>query len=136
MGTALSVEQVQRELHTLRDEVRTLSRTLKKGRKSTLSTDHPYIVRVDGVRGGEPIIRGTGICVRTIIERFRLLNETPEQIASAYPPLTLSQVYAALSYYYDHPQEIEAYITENEAALWKKLPTLQNTYRNLAEFAE
>jgi len=63
-------------------------------------------------------VRGTGISVRTIVERIRL-GETPEQIASTYPALTLAQVYVVLSYYYDHPQEIEAYISENEAALWK-----------------
>lgn len=122
MGTVSFVEQVHQELRSLRDEVQALSRIMKRDREGTLSTEHPYIVRIKGVRGGEPIIRGTGISARTIVERFRLLNETPEQIASAYPPLSMSQVYAALSYYCDHPLEIEAYVTENEAALWKKLP--------------
>jgi uncharacterized protein (DUF433 family) len=31
-------------------------------------TDHPHIVKVQGVASGEPIILGTRIMVRTIVE--------------------------------------------------------------------
>jgi uncharacterized protein (DUF433 family) len=37
---------------------------------------------------------------------------TPDQIHESYPHLSLAQIYAALSYYYDHKQEIDAEIDE------------------------
>ena len=82
----------------------------------SLPTEHPYIVRIEGVCGGRPIIAGTRISVRTIIERVRL-GDSPEQIVENHPPLTLAQVYDALSYYHEHKAEIEAEIAANEEAL-------------------
>jgi hypothetical protein len=40
---------------------------------------------------------------------------TPEQILEKYPDLTLAQVHAALTYYYDNLEQIDAYIAEDEA---------------------
>jgi uncharacterized protein (DUF433 family) len=77
-----------------------------------LLTEHPHIVRKDTLLGGEPVIQGTRTPVRAIIEMTRL-GETPETIRQALPYLSLAQIHDALSYYYDHPEEIEAYITQN-----------------------
>jgi uncharacterized protein (DUF433 family) len=78
---------------------------------------------VQGVKGGEPIIRGTGVTVQTIV----VLTQhglTPEQIVEEYEGiLTLAQVHDALGYYYDHPGEIEQYIAENQAALERAWPS-------------
>jgi len=53
-----------------------------------------------------------------------------EQIVADYPPLTLTQVYDALSCYHEHKAEIESEIAANEEALaWV---TKQSA--NLAEF--
>lgn len=75
-------------------------------------TDHHYIVRVDGILSREPVIRGTRTPVRAIVENVRL-GLHPEEIPDHLPHLTMGQVYDALSYYYDHPQEIEEYIELN-----------------------
>jgi uncharacterized protein (DUF433 family)/uncharacterized protein YuzE len=82
--------------------------------------EHPRIVRIEGVRGGEPLVKGTGISVRTIVERTKL-GDTPAQIADDYPTLTIAQVYDALSYYHEHTQEIEEYIRQNKEALCQAL---------------
>jgi uncharacterized protein (DUF433 family) len=104
------------ELNSLREEVRALKEQVASyTARPPMPTDHPYIVRIRGMRGGEPIIRGAYISVRAIIERTRL-GETPEQVLEAYEKLTLAQVYDALSYYHDHTDEIEGYIRENEEA--------------------
>jgi len=79
-------------------------------------TEHPHIVRIDGVCGGRPIIAGTRISVRTIVERVSL-GDSPEQIVENYPPLTLAQIYDALSYYHEHKSEIKAEMAANEEAL-------------------
>jgi len=117
----LDSKRIYAELDTLREEIQGLKQMVGEVAtriRPTIQTEHPHIVRVEGIRGGEPIIKGTGISVRTIVERTRLSDE-PEQIINDYPHLTLAQVYDALSYYHEHPQEIEQYIAENKAALCK-----------------
>jgi len=37
---------------------------------------------------------------------------TPAEIVATYPTITLAQVHAALAYYYDHRDEIQAEIEE------------------------
>jgi prevent-host-death family protein len=74
---------------------------------------HPRIVRRPDVSDGEPTLQGTRISVRYIVERFSN-GSTPSDIVDALPHLSISQVYDALSYYYDHRDEIDQLITESE----------------------
>ena len=74
--------------------------------------EHPNITRNERILGGEPIIRGTRTPVRAIVENWRL-GLAPEEIPIHLPHLTLAQVFAALSYYSDHQEEINAYIEAN-----------------------
>jgi hypothetical protein len=39
---------------------------------------------------------------------------SPEEIHSAYPHLSLGQIYAALSYYHDHASDIDAQIAADQ----------------------
>jgi uncharacterized protein (DUF433 family) len=122
MEQDLDAKLIYVELTSLREEMQNLRRMVAEilaERRPAIRTNHPHIVRIEGVRGGEPVIRGTGISVRTIVERTRL-GDSPEKIVDDYPILSIAQVYDALSYYYEHPQEIEQYIAENKEALWKK----------------
>ncbi len=77
------------------------------------STEQPHVVREDDILGGEPIIRGTRVPVRAIVEMWRL-GVRPEEIPSRLPHLTLSQVFGALSYFSDHQDEIMRYIECNK----------------------
>lgn len=72
-----------------------------------LSTEHPYIVKAVGVCGGRPIIRGTRIPVQAIVEYYRLGMDA-YQILTELPHITAAQLHDALSYFYDHKEEIEA----------------------------
>jgi len=78
----------------------------------TTATEHLYVVTDDGILGGEPIIKGTRTPIRAIVEIYRL-GTSPEEIPSHLPHLTLAQVFDALSYYSDHPDEINACIERN-----------------------
>jgi uncharacterized protein (DUF433 family) len=78
----------------------------------TTATEQGYITRNDRILGGEPIIRGTRTSVRAIVENWRL-GLAPEEIPHHLPHLTLAQVFAALCYYCDHRDEINAYIERN-----------------------
>lgn len=42
-------------------------------------------------------------------------NYSAEEIIAMFPGITLADVYAALTYYFDNRQEIEDDFTENEA---------------------
>ncbi|MCI0697974.1 DUF433 domain-containing protein [candidate division KSB1 bacterium] len=77
------------------------------------SPSHPYIARIPGVLGGRPIIRGTRIPVWQIANAILHLGESIENYRADHPTLTLAQIHAALSYYFDHEAEIEAEIEAN-----------------------
>jgi uncharacterized protein (DUF433 family) len=64
------------------------------------------ITRDPSLRGGRPIIAGTGICVRTIAIDSNL-GLSPGEIAADRPPLTLAQIYAALAFYHANRHEID-----------------------------
>lgn len=76
---------------------------------------YPHIRKVEGVCFGRPCIDGTRVRVLDIVvlqkEGYR-----PEQMLEEYPDLNLAQVHAALTYYNDNPEEIDAYIAEDEAS--------------------
>ena len=57
---------------------------------------------------GVAYIAGTRMKVRQIVSEKRGWGLTPEQIQEGHPHLSLAQVHAALSYYYDHQVEMDA----------------------------
>jgi len=76
------------------------------------ATEHCYVVTDPKILNGEPIIKGTRVPVRAIVEIWRK-GVTPEEIVLGLPHLTLAQVFEALSYYSDHQEEINKYIEIN-----------------------
>jgi uncharacterized protein (DUF433 family) len=77
-----------------------------------VSTEKFYITNDDSILSGEPIIKDTRTSVRAIVELYRL-GIMPEEIPTHLPHLSLAQVFAALSYYSDHTEEINQYILKN-----------------------
>ncbi len=73
---------------------------------------HHYITSNPDISGGEPIIKGTRISVRLIIE-LENAGKSVDEIVAMYTHLTHAQVHDALSYYYDNRKEIDKYIKEN-----------------------
>lgn len=69
------------------------------------------IVKDRRLRGGRPVIAGTGVTVRTIVGYYKL-GYTPEETADELD-LELAGVYAALACYHLHREEIEADIRAN-----------------------
>jgi uncharacterized protein (DUF433 family) len=78
---------------------------------------YPHISKTPGVCGGKACIDGTRIRVMDIVVLHEQ-NMPPEQMLEYYSsrPLTLSEVHAAIAYYYDHKDEIEASFAEDERA--------------------
>ncbi len=75
-------------------------------------TEHPHVVRTEGVCGGRPRIKDSRLAVWTIAELY-LAGESARQIAEAYSHIDSAAIYDAISYYLDHRQEIDAEIEEN-----------------------
>ena len=72
------------------------------------------IYRDPAVRGGRPCIVGTGLRVSDIIMRQRHDLMDAAALARRFE-LSMGQVYAALAYYHEHKDEIDADIREWEA---------------------
>jgi len=89
-----------------------------------IRTDHPHIVRVQGVCGGHPVIEGTRLSVKLIVGWSRM-GMTPEEIAAQYPDVSTAQIADVLAYYRDHPEEIEAEFTEEQRYVEVEIPRLQ-----------
>ena len=79
--------------------------------RKIVRTEHPHIVRIEGVRGRKEIVNGTGVPVWAIAFLWKT-GSKPEEIAEEYS-LSLSQVFDALSYYLDHQAEIDKQIEES-----------------------
>ncbi|MSQ40711.1 MAG: DUF433 domain-containing protein [Dehalococcoidia bacterium] len=83
-----------------------------------IKTEHPYICYRKTAAGMEPCIVGTGIAVRYVVAQYRHFG-TVEGVLSAYPHLRHCQVHDALSYFYDHVEEIEGFLECNEERAWQ-----------------
>lgn len=70
-----------------------------------------------GVCGARPCIAGTRIRVLDIYVWYELHGRTPEQIVSDFPHLSLADVHAALAYYFDHREEIQQELRDDEATV-------------------
>ena len=79
------------------------------------------IVHDTNIHNGRPIIAGTGTTVRAIAIMYKQ-GLTPEEITGELP-LTLAQVYAALTYYHLHTQKIEADILKDSEQTLISSPT-------------
>lgn len=78
-----------------------------------LSPAHAYIEIVARPGGPRAMLKGTRIAVDEIIGYLRL-GETPESLATeVLSGITLAQVHDALSYYYDHEEEINQILQNN-----------------------
>ncbi|MGB8700972.1 MAG: DUF433 domain-containing protein [Thermosynechococcaceae cyanobacterium] len=79
-----------------------------------VSTVKQHIEITPGVRGGKPRISGRRITVADIAVMHLKMGQSLDQISQEYD-VSLAALYAALSYYYDHPTEIEQSIAEAKA---------------------
>jgi len=69
-------------------------------------TEHPHVVRNLGILGGKSRIEGTRISVGHVFVLYRDNGDSAESIAATYD-LKLAHVLDALSYAYDHSDEME-----------------------------
>lgn len=72
-----------------------------------------HIEITPGVAGGKPRIAGRRITVQNIVVWHEYLGKSADEISAEYD-LTLADVYAALAYYFDHREEFEQSLQNDE----------------------
>jgi uncharacterized protein (DUF433 family) len=78
-----------------------------------LSVIHEHIDITDDTCGGKPRITGTRIRIQDVVVWHEQMGLSPDEIVSQYPTLTLGDVHAALTYYYDHFDRIRQDIQDS-----------------------
>jgi len=73
-----------------------------------------HIEATPGTRGGRPRITGTRITVADIVLMHRRLGRALKEISGTYD-LPFAAVYAAMAYYYDHKDEIDRDLDQEQA---------------------
>ena len=76
------------------------------------ATEYPH-VELDETTG-MPYVRGTRFKVTQIVLDRLAYNWDADEIQRQHPQLTLAQIYAALAYYHDHKEQIDALIEARE----------------------
>lgn len=79
---------------------------------TSVSTEH--LEMTPGTCGGKPRIKGRRITVEHIAIWHERMAMSVHEIANEYEGITLADIYAALSYYWDHREQIDAEIKADE----------------------
>ena len=77
-------------------------------------SDTARIVATPGTCGGKPRIDGHRIRVQDVMIWVERMGMTTEQIVEEHPGLTPAQVEAAIRYFAQHRDEIEAHLRRDE----------------------
>jgi len=70
---------------------------------------------IPGVNGGYPVVRGSSIPVRIIVEMLRA-TQCRGAVLEMYPHLGRERIEGALAYYAAHPERVDADIERNARA--------------------
>ncbi|MDO9287504.1 MAG: DUF433 domain-containing protein [Thermodesulfovibrionales bacterium] len=73
---------------------------------SVTKSEHLYIEKDPAKYEGKAVIKGTRIPAASIINHYRS-GMSVEEILEGYPSLSPAQLFDALSYYFDHKEEID-----------------------------
>ena len=69
----------------------------------------PIVVNDQGVWR----VDGSRVTVDSIVYEYRR-GSTPEQIQDDFPSLPLARIYEVISYYLNHTEEVDTYLTDQE----------------------
>jgi uncharacterized protein (DUF433 family) len=83
------------------------------------AADRVRIVSTPGTCGGRARIDGHRITVEDVAIWHERMGMSADEIVSAHPGITLSEVHAALAYYFENREAIEADIREGKAIVAK-----------------
>jgi uncharacterized protein (DUF433 family) len=82
-------------------------------------TEHPHVIKSQGVLGGQPRIDNQRISVLMLLDYYES-GASIDEILEGYPTLSISTLLDALSYGYDHPDEMD---------YWRERQKLRNVLK-------
>ena len=99
-------------------------------------SNHPFIETGKGIRGKNPVIKGTGIRVIDIAIEYQYKGYSIDQIIDYHPHLQLKQIHDALSFYYENQESYDLQIkSEKELAEELKKQALAESPRLAEDYA-
>jgi len=93
----------------------------------TTSTEH--ISKTPGLCGGRACIAGHRIRVADVVVWHERRGYSPDEILAMFPGLALADVHAALAYYFDHRDEIDADLQADEDLSRERIRTQPSKLR-------
>ena len=81
----------------------------------SVSQSYRYIVRIAGVRGGNPTVEGTRVAVHDVIGLLQNGETIDSLRQNCFPQLSRAQIYSCLAYYEDHRGEIDLLVARQMA---------------------
>ncbi|MFP5287930.1 MAG: DUF433 domain-containing protein [Thermoanaerobaculia bacterium] len=82
---------------------------------AAVALSYPHIATDSRVMSGRPCIAGTRVRVMDVVAAYKAgVSDEELQEYFSSRPLTLSEIHAALAYYYDHLDEIDAAFAQDE----------------------
>jgi len=78
-----------------------------------VTVSYPHVTKTPGVCGGKARIESTRIRVNNVAFLHKQ-GASDQKIREPYPDLTPAQIHAALAYYYDNRDEIDAELDADE----------------------
>jgi uncharacterized protein (DUF433 family) len=73
-----------------------------------------HIEKTPGGCGGSARIAGHSVRVLDIVVWHELRGYSPDEVVAMFPGITLADVHAALTYHFDHREEIQEEFHRNE----------------------
>lgn len=80
-------------------------------------------------------VGNSNVLVEIVVRAFQD-GATPETIVQRYPTTTLANVYAVISYYLRHKEDIEKYLNEREKKGKELKSKIENGQNNLSNIRE
>ncbi len=95
---------------------------------------HPYVEMYQSRSGPRAVIKGTRVRVSTVVGYTRMGYDVKRITDELLPHLSPAQIHDALSYYYDHRDEIDRELAEDSESFW--MEELKAMMHNEEDFAE
>jgi uncharacterized protein (DUF433 family) len=92
-----------------------------------------HITKTPGVCGGKACIAGHRIRVMDVVVWHEHRGMSPEEIVTVFPSITLADVYAALAYYLDHREDVEAEFRHEEEMAEKYRPKVPSKLQQILQ---
>lgn len=74
-----------------------------------------HVTKTPGVCGGRACLAGHRIRVADVVVWHERRGYSPDEIVAMFPGVTLADVHAALAYYFDHREEIDDDLKNDES---------------------